>query len=198
MNKNAHKYRIVLTGGPGGGKTTAADLFRRELGGELVIVPETATILFSGGFPREKDLEVVKSTQKAIYHVQQNLEDVQSCMFPDKALLCDRGTLDGAAYWPGKEEDFFKAIESSFEKELSRYYAVVFFETSAAGDIQFDASNPARNESLEEAKKLDQKLQKIWSRHPRYYFVPHQVSFMKKMNNSVQLLDQIVKEIHSQ
>jgi hypothetical protein len=24
--------RIVLTGGPGGGKTTAADLFRREIG----------------------------------------------------------------------------------------------------------------------------------------------------------------------
>ena len=26
--------RIVVTGGPGGGKTTAADLFRREIGGE--------------------------------------------------------------------------------------------------------------------------------------------------------------------
>ena len=45
-------YRIVLTGGPGGGKTTAADLFRREIGDKIVIVPETATMLFMGGFPR--------------------------------------------------------------------------------------------------------------------------------------------------
>ena len=43
--------RIVLTGGPGGGKTTAADLFRREIGENIVIVPEAATMMFSGGFP---------------------------------------------------------------------------------------------------------------------------------------------------
>ena len=47
--------RIVLTGGPGGGKTTAADLFRRELGERVVVVPESATILFGGGFPRAGD-----------------------------------------------------------------------------------------------------------------------------------------------
>jgi dephospho-CoA kinase len=45
-------FRIVLTGGPGGGKTTAADLFRREIGERVVVVPETATMLFAGGFPR--------------------------------------------------------------------------------------------------------------------------------------------------
>jgi len=47
--------RIVLTGGPGGGKTTAADLFRRELGERVVLVPESATLLFMGGFPRASD-----------------------------------------------------------------------------------------------------------------------------------------------
>ena len=34
------RCRIVLTGGPGGGKRTAADLFRREIGERVVIVPE--------------------------------------------------------------------------------------------------------------------------------------------------------------
>ena len=44
--------RIVLTGGPGGGKTTAADLFRREIGDSVVVVPESATTLFAGAvFP---------------------------------------------------------------------------------------------------------------------------------------------------
>lgn len=44
--------RIVLTGGPGGGKTTAADLYRREIGDQVVVVPEAATLLYTGGFPR--------------------------------------------------------------------------------------------------------------------------------------------------
>jgi len=33
-------------GGPGGGKTTAADLYRREIGEGVVIVPEAATLLY--------------------------------------------------------------------------------------------------------------------------------------------------------
>ena len=49
--------RIVLTGGPGGGKTTALDLFRRELRERVVAVPESATIMFTGGFPRVDEPE---------------------------------------------------------------------------------------------------------------------------------------------
>ncbi|MDB4538236.1 AAA family ATPase [Akkermansiaceae bacterium] len=51
------RRRIVITGGPGGGKTTAADFFRREIGEQVLIVPEAATILFSGGFPRDGNAE---------------------------------------------------------------------------------------------------------------------------------------------
>src|SRR6186713_3021067 len=86
------RCRIALTGGPGGGKTTAADLFRREIGERVVIVPESATILFAGGFPRSPQLDAQRAAQRAIFHVQRNLEDVQSALFPDRILLCDRGT----------------------------------------------------------------------------------------------------------
>ena len=54
------RCRIAMTGGPGGGKTTAADLFRRELGEQVVIVPESATILFGGGFPRATHVRMSK------------------------------------------------------------------------------------------------------------------------------------------
>ena len=53
--ENNGRIRIVLTGGPGGGKTTAADLFRREIGERVVIVPEAGTLVFAGGFPRSKE-----------------------------------------------------------------------------------------------------------------------------------------------
>jgi adenylate kinase len=44
---------IVVTGGPGGGKTTALDLFQRELKTAVKIVPEAATLLFGHGLDRE-------------------------------------------------------------------------------------------------------------------------------------------------
>ncbi|MGZ5970702.1 MAG: AAA family ATPase, partial [Polyangiales bacterium] len=104
------RCRIVLTGGPGGGKTTAADLFRREIGERVVVVPESATLLFSGGFPRSREVHARKSAQRAIYHVQRNLEDVQSARYSQRILLCDRGTIDGAAYWPDNPAAFFDAV----------------------------------------------------------------------------------------
>jgi hypothetical protein len=100
------RCRIVLTGGPGAGKTTAADLFRREIGDRVVVVPEAATLLFSGGFPRVKEAHATRSAQAAIYHLQRNLEDIQAARFPERVLLCDRGTLDGAAYWPDDPAGF--------------------------------------------------------------------------------------------
>jgi len=128
-----HLCRIVLTGGPGGGKTTAADMFRREIGDRVVVVPEAATMLFAGGFPRTEESEARRAAQRAIYQVQRNLEDLQSVRFPGRVLLCDRGTVDGGAYWPGNDGgvDFFTAVGTSMELELARYDAVIFFETAA-------------------------------------------------------------------
>ena len=80
-------FRIVLTGGPGGGKTTAADLFRREIGDKVVIVPETATMLFTGGFPRVGEPKARAATQRAIFHAQVALEDIQGALYPDRVLL---------------------------------------------------------------------------------------------------------------
>ena len=75
MHSPTHGHcRIVLTGGPGGGKTTAADLFRREMGARIALVPEAATMVFSGGFPRVHEPLAVQASQRAIYHVQRNLE----------------------------------------------------------------------------------------------------------------------------
>src|SRR6476661_7188866 len=108
------RCRIVLSGGPGGGKTTAADLFRRELGDAVVVVPESATILFAGGFPRVREVDARRAVQSAIFHVQRNLEDVQSARFPERVLLCDRGTIDGAAYWPNGDKDFFASMGTTF------------------------------------------------------------------------------------
>lgn len=187
--------RIVLTGGPGGGKTTAADLFRREIGDRVVMVPEAATMVFSGGFPRSTLPMAVHAAQRAIYHVQRNLEDVQAALYPEKVLLCDRGTVDGAAYWPGDSADFFAEMGSTLSAELARYDAVIFFESAAAGGMDIQSGNPIRNETLEQAVQLDHRLRALWSQHPRFILVPHNPSFFKKISHGLAVLDSIVREL---
>lgn len=193
-HSNGH-CRIVLTGGPGGGKTTAADLFRREMGESVALVPEAATMIFSGGFPRATHPLAVHAAQRAIYEVQRNLEDVQAAIYPDRVLLCDRGTVDGAAYWPGDSEGFFAEIGSSLEHELARYDAVIFFESAAVGGLHIESGNPMRIETMEQAVLLDQRLRLHWSRHPRFILVPHQKSFFKKIAFGLGMLTSIVDEL---
>lgn len=189
-----HCCRVVLTGGPGGGKTTAADLYRREIGDDVVVVPEAATLLYMGGFPRVGEPEVRKATQRAIYYVQKNLEDAQAAHYQSRVLLCDRGTIDSAAYWPGQPEEFFTQLGTSIEAELNRYDAVIFFETAAVGGISIEGGNPARVETVQQALDIDKRLKSLWSKHKHFVFVPHEKSFIKKINLGLQELAKIVAQ----
>jgi len=193
--QGSHRCRIAVTGGPGGGKTTAADLFRREIGQRVVIVPESATLLFSGDFPRCEEPPGLLAAQHAIFHVQRNLEDVQSAQYPGRILLCDRGTVDGAAYWPGEPGEFFSELGTTLEQELARYDGVIFFESAAVGGMGIEGGNPVRRETLGEAAKLDGKLHKLWEHHPRFVVVRHQESFFKKISFGLAELEAMVAEL---
>ncbi|MFT6927202.1 MAG: putative ATPase [Psychromonas sp.] len=195
MNKLNIKRRIVLTGGPGGGKTTALDLFQRELQGKIASVPEAATMIFSGGIERSMLAEVTCAQQIAIFNLQRHLEDIQRKTNPDCLILCDRGCLDGLAYWPRSEEDFFKTMNTSLSYELSRYDAVIFFETAAKSGQEIKSNNPVRNESAEKAIVLDQKLQQIWSQHSNFNLVSSSESFIKKIMFGITTIDNVIDKI---
>ena len=188
-------FRVVLTGGPGGGKTTAADLFRREIGNEVIVVPEAATLLFSGGFPRPTRSAAQRSAQSAIYQVQRSLEDIQSAQYPDRILLCDRGTVDGGAYWPDGASDFFDSVGSSQADELRRYDAVIFFETAAHGGHGFESENRYRTESQQQAIELDARLRALWSPHPHFTVIPHASSFFRKMTVGLGILESLIAQL---
>jgi hypothetical protein len=193
-NKN-EKLKIVITGGPGGGKTTALDLFQREFRSLVKIVPEAATMLFEYGFDRETSSERIKLLQKSIFKMQLTLEDCFYRMHPERLLVCDRGSLDGLAYWTGDEASFFESIESSLEKEIERYDAVIFFQSAAGHEEDIKSNNPYRYEDSRLAFELDEKLKKVWERHPEFHYIPTNPSFMLKIAHGLITINSVLESI---
>ena len=186
--------KIVLTGGPGGGKTTALDLFRREFKDGVQIIPEAATILFQNGFSRSSEFEDLMKTQLSIYQLQVSLESIFTQRNPQYSHLCDRGTLDSLAYWPSEIDDFYKKASTSYKDEINRYDAVIFFETGASGGANIKSNNPIRTESSKEAVELDKKLQSIWSQHPNYHFISSNSSFIDKVMEGLNKIREVLNE----
>jgi predicted ATPase len=103
------RRRVVLTGGPGAGKTAVLELIRQSFCSHVKVLPEAASVVFGGGFPREDDDACRRAAQRAIFHIQRELEIVGDNHNP-AVVLCDRGTIDGLAYWPGPIEDFWSFL----------------------------------------------------------------------------------------
>ena len=80
--------KIVLTGGPSAGKTALVAIIEKQFYKNVVAVPEAATILFQGGFPRKSDSAHVNHQQRAIYFVQLELEAMAAIGEENKILLC--------------------------------------------------------------------------------------------------------------
>jgi hypothetical protein len=85
----------------------------------------------------------------------------------------DRGTIDGAAYWPDDASAFFAALATTHADELLRYDAVLFFESAAVGGTAVEGGNPIRIESIQESCDLDHKLRVLWGSHPKFVVVRH-------------------------
>jgi predicted ATPase len=178
--------RIALTGGPGGGKTAVLALVRKYFCRHLHVLPEAASILFGGGFPRGQRREEQQAVQRAIFHVQRELEAFHGTAREAAILLCDRGTPDGAAYWPGPEP-LWQAVGTSRDRELQRYDAVIHLRTPTA-EGGYDHSNPVRTEAADEAEALDQRVLEAWAGHPRRLIIASTADFIDKARTALDFL----------
>jgi predicted ATPase len=174
--------RIAVTGGPGAGKTTVWRALAQRHPGRVVAVSEVATMLLQHVFPPVADAAERELVQRTIFETQRNLEAIhERRLKPDQVLLCDRGTPDGAGYWPGGGDAFFEAMQTRCEHELARYEAVLFLETAAAGGLSIAEGNPIRTEALDAAVAIDRRLHEVWCRHPRFHLVEHQREWSDKL-----------------
>ncbi len=182
---------VVITGGPGAGKTATLEYLRKITCEHVAILPEAAGIIFSGGFWRLHSKTAVKAGQKAIYHVQQEMQNLVVGERRWSTCLCDRGLLDGLAYWPGKPYEFFKALNTTKEVEYAKYKAVIHLR-SPSEDHGYNHSNPIRIENAELAKKIDARIHAVWRAHPNYILVDSTESFIEKVDKAARLIESFI------
>ncbi len=180
--KTTHATRlVVITGGPGAGKTAVLEMAKKVLCEHVAVLPEAASVVFGGGFWRLESQNAKSAAQRAIYHVQLEMENLVLGEKRWAVGLCDRGTLDGLAYWNENPELFWEMSRSQISKEYDRYAAVIHLRSPTA-DLGYNKQNPLRIESAQEAAQIDEKIHAVWSRHPRYKMISSTQDFVSKAN----------------
>lgn len=183
--------RVVLTGGPGAGKTAALELVKQLFCKHVMVLPESAGIIFGGGFPRRPDHLASQAAQRAIFYVQRELENAAESQNP-AVILCDRGTVDGGAYWTGPP-DMWASLGTTLPAQLARYSAVIHLRVPSVDD-GYNNSNPLRLESAEEAAKIDDRIANLWAEHPHRFSIESADSFLTKATRVLDVLSGQVPE----
>lgn len=182
--------KIVITGGPCAGKSTAMSWIQKEFskrGYSVLFVPETATELITAGATpwTMPAIEFQKCVLRWQLDKERVFEHAAQSMPSDKVLIvCDRGAMDNRAYVTQAE---FTAIMNDIgtnEVELRDGYDAVFhLVTAANGAEEFytTANNSARTETQEQAREIDEKLISAWTGHPHLRIIGNEQSFRDKM-----------------
>jgi CYTH domain-containing protein len=112
-----------------------------------------------------------------------------------KALILDRGILDGAAYMPGGLPAFIKRFDLDLEKAYSRYDMVIHLETIARSRPYLfgKGGNECRYETNpEDAVELDLKIQEAWKGHPNWHFIPGNMELEDVVAQVLDLIGEMV------
>lgn len=178
--------RIVLTGGPGAGKTVITARLAKDLAGQVHMVPEAATYVYQslGVLWTQLDVAGRRDAQLRMYRHQLAMEAKAAVEFPHQPHLLDRGTIDGATYWPDGTPAFWPAVGSTLEAELGRYWGVLYLHTAAEIGIYDGAeSNKVRFESPQQAIDAGNRLLDLWGKHPRLIHIHSHPDLEVKIQN---------------
>lgn len=168
---------LVLTGGPCSGKSSIVKILRREIGKLVHCVPEVATIVIRevDVRPPVNDSVGMRKFQRTVYRVQRGFEtisDTQAIQDGKKALLTDRGTVDGAAYMDGGLKEFEKVCRTTTKHEFAQYDRVLCLATPPRAIYEAQkGNNEARSETYEQALAVGERIKKVWSGHPNFRFI---------------------------
>lgn len=178
---------VVVTGGPGAGKTAVLELARRILCEHVVVLPEAAGIVYGGGFPRRATPAARRAVQRVIWHTERQLEWLEQNERTAGLVLCDRSTVDGLAYWPGPPEELLDEMGTDLDAERERYVAVVHLRTPDLAH-GYNHANPLRTEDPRTARAIDDRILELWDGHPARTVVDEHDDFATKAEQALAVL----------
>jgi hypothetical protein len=108
-------------------------------------------------------------------------------------VLCDRGILDGLAYWQGTEDDFFNEARTTLAAAYACYHTVIHLKVPSEAH-GYNHSNPLRVESAAQAAAIDRRIAALWSAHPNYRSIDSTHDFLSKARSALALIMQDLPE----
>jgi len=198
-------YRIVLTGGPCGGKSTSMSHISdrlTSLGFRVFCVPEAASLLITGVgmvppmLPEHERITFEGTLLRTKIALEDTFTALAKASKRRSIVLCDRGTMDTRAYM---DKETFDLVLSEFGWNVvdlrdRRYDGVVHLVTAAIGAPSHygTENNTSRHESLEQAAELDFKILEAWVGHPRIRIVDNSTDWKGKVARVLDIVCQFV------
>lgn len=191
--------RIVLTGGPGSGKTSVLEKINQVYSSEgykVIIVPETATELMNNGITFKDGSMSLVDFQELVMRLQLAKEEVVDrtieLMNNEKVIVVyDRGTIDNTAYINKEEfEEILTRINNvkSFTDLLNKYDLVI--NLVGREDFYTTQNNKARSESSSEALKLGDATLKCWLGHKTIKIVMPKDTVDEKISEVLNIINE--------
>lgn len=186
----AEVIKIVLTGGPCSGKTTALAYVSeklREQGIEVITIEERATKLILNGKTQQNlgryefhkllfELQLAEENEKTAIANKMPCDRV--------VMLSDRGLLDNKAFVTQEEFDRYSSLNGANEDIIRNSYDAVFHLVTAAAGAESSynlTNNSARSETIEQAKMIDKEILSVWTGTPHLRVIDNSTSFDKKL-----------------
>jgi hypothetical protein len=201
-------FRIVLTGGPRGGKASLAALVETklsELDIDVYLVPEVPTLLLNAGaqYNPEK-FEELLAFEIGLTQLQIQIEDtflkIASSTGRTSVILFDRGLCDFSAFVPRESwEQVIMADEwtaSAFTNILDRYDLILHLQSAALGAEKFFTTSTRLNDptpnDIKEARELESRVLVAWGGHPHRRIVDNSTDFQKKLDRGLAHIMELV------
>merc|ERR1712117_619224 len=190
-------WKLVLTGGPCGGKTTGQarlSTFFENLGWKVYRVPETATVLLGGGvnfaeLPEYAQFEFQENLLRTMIQIENSFFALAEASERNCLVICDRGSMDASAFVTKKEWEEILSRNQCDEVDIrdNRYHQIVHMVTAAKGAEQYYSieHHATRLEGLEEARDRDTKAAEAWIGHPYVDIIDNDCDFESKINRLI-------------
>lgn len=192
---------VAVTGGPCAGKTTLIEKVRNVASSmpnvQVFFAPEAATILLKSGL-NPKSCGDAETFQRFVLEQQLKLEEhaytaaLKYAKQDDahKAIIvCDRGLMDGAAYFAdfADFENLLAEYRMKTEDVYKRYDKVVFLRSAAVGAPEFYTTmdGTPRSETIDEAIMRDKGVYDVWCNHHNFETVENSFKFYEKLDYAV-------------